>query len=159
MEIDIISLTGEQYALLSPEQIDKVKSAQQKKDDYLQKAAEEKRALRYTLLKNGNFRSVSLEKAEKEIDETYKNKIEIVREGLLFYLQYSAKAEDTGGTSEEYADYSLSPTERVAAVKKYYGEKYGTAAARFAAFKKDKTAPVYLGEYYAGVYDYFANAK
>ena len=81
-----------------------------------------------------------------------------MREGLLFYLQYSARAEETGGTSAEYADYSLSPTDRVTAVKTYYETKYNTAKARFDAFKADTTAPVYLGEYYAGVYDYFANS-
>ena len=158
MTIVVISLTGGQFSLLTSEQIDKVRSAQQKKDELEAKEAEEKRKLKYAAVRAGNYRSAAYEKAVEEIGAKYEEKIGVVREGLLFYLQYSARAEETGGTSAEYADYSLSPTDRVTAVKTYYETKYNTAKARFDAFKADTTAPVYLGEYYAGVYDYFANS-
>lgn len=76
--------------------------------------------------------------------------------GVVVYLQYAAKPETSGGTSAEYADYSLSATERVQAVKNYYHAKYTNSSERFDAFKNDTTAPTYLGEYYSATYDYFA---
>ena len=103
MTIDVISLTGGQFSLLTSEQIDKVRSAQQKKDELEAKEAEEKRKLKYAAVRAGNYRSAAYEKAVEEIGAKYEEKIGVVREGLLFYLQYSARAEETGGIRRLFA--------------------------------------------------------
>lgn len=84
MTIDVISLTGGQFSLLTSEQIDKVRSAQQKKDELEAKEAEEKRKLKYAAVRAGNYRSAAYEKAVEEIGAKYEEKIGVVREGLLF---------------------------------------------------------------------------
>lgn len=156
MNIDIITLTDAQYALLSEDQIDKVRTAQTKKRALTEKLEAEKKKLKYALVRAGIFRSCVYEKACEELTAECDKKVAAVREGLLFYLQFCAKPESGGGTSESYADYSLTPAERVTAVKNYYENKYPDASERFTAFKADKTAPSYLGEYYASLYDYFS---
>lgn len=120
---------------------------------------EEKRKKKYALVRAGIFRSCVYEKLCAALTAEYEEKTAAVRQGLLFYLQYAAKPETSGGTSAEYADYSLSATERVQAVKNYYHAKYTNASERFDAFKKDTTAPTYLGEYYSATYDYFAQGN
>ena len=54
MTIDVISLTGGQFSLLTSEQIDKVRSAQQKKDEVAAKEAEEKRTRKDADVRAGN---------------------------------------------------------------------------------------------------------
>lgn len=159
MTIDIITLTAKQYAALSAEQLDKVRAAQLKKDGYKAALEEEKRKKKYALVRAGIFRSCVYEKLCAALTAEYEEKTAAVRQGLLFYLQYAAKPETSGGMSAEYADYSLSATERVQAVKNYYHAKYTNASERFDAFKNDTTAPTYLGEYYSATYDYFAQGN
>lgn len=159
MTIDIINLTAKQYASLNADQLDKVRSAQLKKENYKAALAEEKRKKKYNLVRAGAVRSCVYEKLCAELTAEYDNKVEAVRQGLLFYLNYAAKPETSGGTSAEYADYSLSAADRVQAVKNYYHTKYPDSSARFEAFKNDKTAPSYLGEYYSAVYDYFSQGN
>ena len=159
MTIDIITLTAKQYAALNAEQLDKVRAAQLKKDGYKAALEEEKRKKKYALVRAAIFRSCVYEKLCAALTAEYEEKTAAVRQGLLFYLQYAAKPETSGGTSAEYADYSLSATERVQAVKNYYHAKYTNASERFDAFKKDTTAPTYLGEYYSATYDYFAQGN
>lgn len=139
MTIDIITLTAKQYAALSAEQLDKVRAAQLKKEGYKAALEEEKRKKKYALVRAGIFRSCVYEKLCAALTAEYEEKTAAVRQGLLFYLQYAAKPETSGGTSAEYADYSLSATERVQAVKNYYHAKYTNASERFDAFKKDTT--------------------
>ena len=159
MVIDIINLTAKQYAALSAEQLDKVRSAQLKKESYKAELAEAKRKKKYELVRAGAFRSCVYEKLCAALTAAYDDKVAAVRQGLLFYLNYAAKPESGGGTSAEYADYSLSAEERVQAVKNYYQTKYSNASERFETFKKDETAPTYLGEYYSAVYDYFSQGN
>ena len=134
-------------------------AAQLKKDGYKAAMEEEKRKKKYALVRAGIIRSCVYEKLCAALTAEYEEKTAAVRQGLLFYLQYAAKPETSGGTSAEYADYSLSATERVQAVKNYYHAKYTNASERFDAFKKDTTAPTYLGEYYSATYDYFAQGN
>lgn len=154
MTIDVVSLTDAQFALLTREHIKEVRQAQQKKDALTAQYAEKKRVLKYKEVKAGNFRSAAYEKACNALEAECAAKIAAVREGLLFSLQYPERTE----TDASYADYALNSTERINAVKAYYNLNFTDAKARFDAFTKDKTAPVYLGEYYAGTYDYFYNA-
>jgi hypothetical protein len=56
-------------------------------------------------------------------------------------------------------DYSLSEGERLLIVKAYYEDTYADEYERFAAFKKDEFAKVYLGELYAPLHDYFYRAE
>lgn len=156
MEIDVITLTGEQYAQLSPEQIEKVREAQVKKNSLETALAEAERKVKYDLVKSGTFRSCVYKKLCTKLESEYDAKVASIRDGLLFYLQYSAQSESAEGASAPYANYALSPEERVVAVKAYYETTYSSASDRFNAFKKDKTALTYLGEYYSATYDYFS---
>ncbi|MGN1061955.1 MAG: hypothetical protein ACI4RO_02405 [Candidatus Scatosoma sp.] len=156
MNIDVITLTDAQYALLTDEQIEKVRAVQTKKNTLTDKLAADMKKQKYALVRAGIFRSCVYEKACDELTAAYDKKVAALREGLLFYLQFCAKPESGGGTSEPYADYSLTLAERVQVVKNYYESKYSSASERFTAFQADKTAPSYLGEYYSAVYDYFS---
>lgn len=154
MTIDIISLTSGQFTVLTTEQIEKIRKAQQKKNDLTEKYTEKKRKAKYDMAKAGNYRSAAYTKVCDELTAQCNAEIDEVREGLLFELQYTMRA----GSDAEYADYALTPLERVNAVKAYYNTKYSDATERFEAFKADESAQAYLGEYYAGMYDYFKNA-
>lgn len=156
MEIDIISYTDEQYAALTTEQIQEVKSAQVEKNE-LDKALEEaleREKLRLSargLLLSGLWELYSA-KLTAEHDE----KVNELREALLFYLRFTTQPEDTAAQEAPYVvNYAYTIEERLEIVRKYYETTYTDAAERFAAFKEDEVAPLYLGEEYAALYDYY----
>ena len=67
MNIDVITLTDAQFALLSEDQIDKVRAAQIKKRALEEKLAEEKKKRKYALARAGIFRSCVYEKICEEL--------------------------------------------------------------------------------------------
>lgn len=153
MIIDIISYTDAQYAALTEEQLLEVKSAQLKKNKLDSALEEEKLAEKHRLIDNGTFLSNVWELYCAKLQAQHDTEVENLRESLLFYLRFSAKADssDVGYT----VDYALSIEERFAIVKQYYEMHYTDGAERFEAFKADKVAVAYLGELYAPLYDYF----
>ena len=52
-------------------------------------------------------------------------------------------------------DYSLPIVERTRIVRDYYETTYADAGELFSAFCMDEVAPVYLGDLYKALYDYF----
>ena len=158
MEINIISYTAAQYAALTAEQLQEVRSAQIKKNKldaaYLENLEKEK----HRLTENGTLLSTMWQATQNRLYADYAKEVETLREGLLFYLHYSTKPDNSEGSeiSAPYkVDYSLSDTERFQIVKDYYMETYTSANERFLAFKADEVAVQYLGELYAPLYDYF----
>ncbi len=157
MVIDIISYTDEQFAALSLSKIEEVRSAQLKKNALEAKLAKELETLKRKLIDQGIYHSSILEKKTTELTTACENEVEIIRESLLFYLQFVRDEGDAGSQSEiPYpVDYSLSEEDRMIAVRSYYETTYTVAAERFNAFKKDEFARSYLGELYAPLYHYF----
>lgn len=156
MTIDIITYTDAQLAVLSEEQILQIKSAQLKKNRLAAALSEDLKKAKHRLVKNGTFLSDAWKQKKQALETSYQQEVENIREGLLFYLRFAAKPEDTGTSSAPYTvDYSLTDAERLDVVRTYYMNTYTNASERVNAFKKDQVARVYLGELYAPLYDYF----
>ncbi len=156
MKIDIISYTDTQYEAFTAEQIQEVKAAQMQKNNLERALAEAKRKEKHRLIERGIFLSGIWEAYQEKLQTEYEQKIENLRDSLLFYLRFSTKP-DAYGTGYS-VDYNLSLEERFAIVKQYYENTYANVSERFEAFKADKVAVVYLEELYSTLYDYFLNA-
>ena len=156
MVIDIISYTDEQFAALSEEQLLEVKEAQFKKNKLYLKLEENLLKKKAKLSSNGILRSELWNLMQEEMWAQYEAEVELIREGLLFYLRFSSKPKGEEEESVPYeVNYALSVEERFRIVKTYYETAYTNGNERFEAFKADKVAPQYLGELYAPLYDYF----
>ena len=158
MTIDIITFTDTQFAMLSAEQLLEVKEAQQKKNELTAECEKKLQDAKHRLVKNGLYHSQRYTLLKAKIEAEYQAEIDLLRDGLLFYLRYSMRPEATVTPEVEApytVDYSLSDEERLAIVKTYYETTYATQEEQFAAFKQDTIAPQYLGELYAPLYDYF----
>ena len=161
MNIDIISYTAAQYAALTAEQLQEIRSAQIKKNNLYtqyQSALQEEKS---RLTKNGTLLSSLWLAVQQSLYSDYQKAVENLREGLLFYLHYSSKANVSDGEIDApyMVDYALSELERTQVVKTYYLQAYSDANQRFEVFEQDKVAPQYLGELYASLYEYFLSLK
>ncbi len=155
MTIDIISFTNEQFASLNAEQILQIKEAQVKKNALDRKLQQDMLKEKYRLQDNGMYLSGIWDRYCNQLREVYAQEVEILREALLFYLQYSAKPEEEQAQSAPYTvDYALEMADRYILVRDYYMSAYTDSAARVTAFKQDAVARQYLGEFYATLYDY-----
>ena len=159
MNIDIITYTPEQYAALSPEQLQEVITAQQRKNRLTRKLETDKKKEKQRLVSNGIYVSGMWEKIEAKLVAVYEEEIEFLRSGLLFYLHYGSKP-STGTTEQSpyLVDYSLSEVERYKIVRDYYEATYPVGSTRFLEFQKDTVAVQYLGELYKTLYDYFLSS-
>ena len=125
MEIDIISYTPTQYAALTEEQLLEVKSAQLKKNRLTVALEEDLQKEKHRLVKNGIFLSSIWDIVQSKLRAAYNQEVENLRDGLLFYLRYSAKPSDSEVSKAPYVvDYSLTETERLEIVKTYYENTY-----------------------------------
>ena len=156
MIIDVIHYTDEQYAVLTEEQLLEVKSAQLKKNTLKKRLEEDKAKFRRKLIENGMFLSDAYVLESARLDEEYEAQVTAIRDALLFYLRFAVRS---NSTSNYPIDYSLSMEQRYFSVQAYYMSMYADRNERLNAFKKDETAKVYLGEYYATLYDYFYMQK
>ena len=155
MTIDVMTYTMEQFARLTNEQLLEVKKAQGTKDRLLRRLNEKKESEKYRLVKAGIFHSRIWEKLCAALQAEYEAEVELLREGLLFYLQYSGKDPTLEENASYTVDYSLSIADRVTLVKAYYVDTYSDPNVRFRAFKKDVIAPRYLCEAYSALYQWF----
>ena len=156
MEIDIISYTEEQMAMLSNDQLLEVREGQVKKNDLERKLADDLRKADAEMLKNGTFQSTARLQKRAKLQADCEAEIEKIRDGLLFYLRYSYRP---GSAVSPYPlDYSLNDEQRVAVVKEYYMTTYTDGTERFNAFKEDQYARLYLGELYAPFWHFLKEA-
>ncbi len=156
MVIDIITYTEAQFAALSKEKLEEVRAAQLKKDKLKKELDKKIFKEKVRLINNGVMPSTIFEKRCAELTANYEAEVAIVREALLFYLQYVNAPKGEGGTAPPYpVDYALSEEDRMAGVSTYYMTAYENPAERFAAFKADAFVRVYLGELYAPLWHYF----
>lgn len=151
MNIDIITYQDAQIAELSDEQLVKVQEAQIKKNRLRAKLDEDVAAAKLKYAKNGVFLSDLYSQTISNLTATYNREVEWIREGLLFYLQYSNKKESDEGY---VMDYSLNMEARYALVRDFYIFTYTDPVGRFQEFLSDRSARRYLGEYYNTLYDY-----
>lgn len=154
MDIDVISYTDAQYALLTPGQMQKIISAQKKKNALEREFAKKLAAKKAELVENGMLHSDLWESAIAEMQAEHQAELTDLREGLRTYLHFVVKPEGLGNSAYEL-DYSLTESERFYFVKEYYETTYADAKERFTVFQKDKIAEMYLGELYLSLYDYF----
>ena len=152
MTIDVINYTEEQFAKLNSEQLLEVRKVQTAKNRLLRRLEEEKLKEKYRLVKAGIFRSQIWNQLCARLQDAYDAEVEMLREGLLFYLQYSGQHQSGVGYT---VDYSLSVVDRTVLVKEYYIRTYDDPNERFEAFKKDPIAPSYLCEAYSSLYQWF----
>ena len=155
MEIDIITYTELQLAHLTEEQLQAVQSAQMKKNRLARELAEKLRQEKRRLINNGMFLSYTWDWTKTYWERVYEEEIGWVRDGLLFYLQYTPVVLD--GAPYEI-DFSLSLSERRAVVQAYYMQTYTTYKDRFSALKTDVAAANYLCEGYKAMLDFFEEA-
>ena len=153
MKIDIISYSATQYAALTEEQIQEIKAAQLEKNRLERALTEAKLKEKHRLIERGIFLSGIWNAYQEKLQTEYDQKIESLRDSLLFYLRFSTKP-DAYGTGYT-VNYDLSVEERLAIVRQYYESTYPDASERFEAFKEDKVAVVYLEDLYAPLYDRF----
>jgi hypothetical protein len=155
MVIDIISYTREQFALLTAEQLLEIQEAQMKKNALDRKLEADMLEEKHRLINRGMFLSGIWEKYCEKLRAVHAQEIELLREALLFYLQFAAKPDEGDVETAPYTvDYSLEMADRYFIVRDYYLSAYTEASARMEAFKKDQVARQYLGELYATLYDY-----
>ena len=155
MMIDIISYTREQFALLTDEQIMQIKEAQMKKNALDRKLEEDMLKEKYRLIERGIYLSGIWENYCEKLRAVHAQEVELLRDALLFYLQFSVKPEAGDVETAPYTvDYSLEMADRYFIVRDYYLSAYTEASARMEAFKQDQVARQYLGELYATLYDY-----
>lgn len=152
MEINIISFTSEQFSKLTNDQLADVKTAQMKKNRLEMELEREKRALKSKMLKNGMLRSEQYTLLMEELVERYGMEVENVRDGLLFYLQYSMKP---SGEAPYTVDYTLSMIDRLGIVRNYYDKNFTDKVQKYQAFTEDIVAVSYLGEFYPALKDYY----
>ena len=153
MKIDIISFTDTQYAALTEEQIQEIKAAQLEKNRLERALTEAKLKEKHRLIERGIFLSGIWNNYQEKLQIEYDQKIESLRDSLLFYLRFSTKPDDYG--TGYTVDYDLPVEERLAIVRLYYESTYQDASERFQVFKEDKIAVVYLEDLYAPLYDRF----
>ena len=157
MTIDIISFTDDQFARLTDEQLVEVRNVQLKKNRLLRALEEDKKQVKYTMLKKGTYVGASYEKACEELQSVCDEEIENLRDGLLFYLRYAVR--DDGQEAPYLVDYSLPYEDRISIVRTYYETTYPDAVDRVTAFRQDEVAISYLGELYGPIYElYYAEA-
>jgi hypothetical protein len=154
--IDVISYTDDQYAALTEEQIVKIQTVQLRKNRLAKQLEENKRKAKYKLLEAGVFRSPIWEKICNTLTEQYDAEVENLHDELMFYLQFTGQEEESKvveASSTYTLDYGLSYAERLEVVREYYDSTY---LKKLAAFKADRKAKKYLGEYYAPLYELYS---
>ncbi len=160
MKIDIISFTNEQFATLKEEQILQIKETQLKKNALDRKLQQDMLTEKHRLLDRGMFLSEIWNKYCDRLREVYTQEVDMLRDALLFYLQFAAVPEQDIVQSAPYnVDYALEMADRYMAVRDYYMSAYTDSTERVNVFKQDKVARQYLGEFFATLYDYLLDQK
>lgn len=161
MIIDIIDLSDEQFSDLNAVQMAMVRAAQTEKNEILAEAEKEKGEIFKELLTNGTARSTYYSERAEAIDDEAEEKVEAVKDDLLYQIAYDLDAgdgnEDGPYRYPENPNYNLSASQRFLVVRSYYMEATDDAEARLEAYAMDSLARTYLGEYYATLYDLLAS--
>lgn len=154
--IDIIDFTDKQFSLLTKGQLQTIKTTQQKKNRLYKDLQDTLRKEKHRLVKNGVYRSEIYNLLVERLTEEYDQEISLMKQCLLFYLQYSMKPNEGEMSAVGYeVNYSYTMEERLRIVKTYYESNYTNADQLYAEFLKDEVAPQYVGIYYAALADYF----
>lgn len=154
MDIDIIEFSEAQYAEMNEAQLMEINAAQLKKNNLDYALEQDMLAEKHRLIENGTFLSGLWEAYCAKRQAKHDRDVEAVRSTLLFYLQYSNRADETAPYE---VDYAYPMYERVRIVKSYYETTYTDPEERFYVFKSDRVAMRYLADMYKPLYTYFEN--
>lgn len=155
MIVDIIDLTEDGYSNLSAVQLSLVYSAQREKNEVLADADEKKTKELNRLLSQGMARSTLLTDYNQKIDSQTNEKVEAIKEDLLYRLIYSDEEKNGGYSYPENPNYELSLQQRFLVVRDYYMRLTTNPNWRLTLFGRDAFAAEYLQEYYSNLYDLF----
>ena len=161
MVIDIVDLSDPKFSGLTPIQLALVREAQKKKDSVVGAAAAEKKKMYERMLKDNVVYSVTREYEEAAIDKRTEQKIELIREELMYSLAYEGFVTDGNEYGPyrypENPNYNLSTSQRFLVVRQYYMDITSDASARLQAYAMDDLARAYLGDAYRTLYDLLAS--
>ena len=154
MTIDIINYSTEQLAAMSEAQLMEVKEAQARKDRLKRKLDAQIESEKGKLVEKGIFNSELFTLIKNKLTAEYEEEVNLLRDGLLFYLLYTVRSGDQDAKPPYPINYSLTYAERYRVVRDYYVATYEDAHERVIQFRADEFAVKYLGEMYATLYDY-----
>ena len=161
MTIDIVDLTDEKYADLNAVQMAMVRAAQDKKNEIVAEADEEKASIQRQLVANNFARSYVQVMANARINTAQYKAIEALKEDLDYQLAYESLGSEGNEQGPyrypENPNYNLTPSQRFLVVREYYMSVTDDPDARLQAYTVDSLARTYLGEYYATLYDLLAS--
>ncbi|MDE7439254.1 MAG: hypothetical protein K2N23_01915 [Clostridia bacterium] len=157
MQYDVISITDEELKKLKKEQVTLLRTAQQKKDELVRKAAKQMLSFKEKVLTAGMKHSSLYQLKHIEVYEELNHSCTLLADNLIYNMSLFDNTESSGGsTSTGYlVDYSLSYNERYMIVRNYY-LKIEDVDTRMAKYSKDETAKKYLGSYYGTLYNVLA---
>lgn len=160
MTIDIVDLTDPEYSDLNAVQVAMVREAQQKKNEILERAEQQKEEYLSMLIAGNMARNTFYELTKARIDAEAQEEIAAVKDDLDYQLAYEALGSegDENGPYRypENPNYNLVPSQRFLVVRNYYMQSTDDPDARLAAYAADTLARSYLGEFYTTLYDLLA---
>lgn len=160
MTIDIVDLTDPEYSDLNAVQVAMVREAQQKKNEILERAEQQKEEYLSMLIAGDMARNTFYELTKARIDAEAQDEIAAVKDDLDYQLAYEALGSegDENGPYRypENPNYNLVPSQRFLVVRNYYMQSTDDPDARLAAYAADTLARSYLGEFYTTLYDLLA---
>ncbi len=160
MTIDIVDLTDPEYSDLNAVQVAMVREAQQKKNEILERAEQQKEEYLSMLIAGDMARNTFYELTKARIDAEAQEEIAAVKDDLDYQLAYEALGSegDENGPYRypENPNYNLVPSQRFLVVRNYYMQSTDDPDARLAAYAADTLARSYLGEFYTTLYDLLA---
>lgn len=160
MTIDIVDLTDPEYSDLNAVQVAMVREAQQKKNEILERAEQQKEEYLSMLIAGDMARNTFYELTKARIDAEAQEEIAAVKDDLDYQLAYEALGSegDENGPYRypENPNYNLVPSQRFLVVRNYYMQSTDDPDARLAAYAADTLARAYLGEFYTTLYDLLA---
>ena len=160
MTIDIVDLTDPENSDLNAVQVAMVREAQQKKNEILERAEQQKEEYLSMLIAGDMARNTFYELTKARIDAEAQEEIAAVKDDLDYQLAYEALGSegDENGPYRypENPNYNLVPSQRFLVVRNYYMQSTDDPDARLAAYAADTLARSYLGEFYTTLYDLLA---
>lgn len=153
MIIDVVDMTEEEISALSLKQILILRNAQAQKEALLRSLEEDKVSAKLLLLANNMARSTVYDEMCARLEETYREKLEELKEKTAFNVANSTDVQDDVPFEDTpyLVDYNLSMLQRVDIVQSYY-LSIEEPHIRMRKYAMDNIAKKYLGDYYAALY-------
>lgn len=155
MTFDIINLKEGELESFSTIQMQLLRTAQKKKDEFEHKMENELALFNNMILGNGMKNSTLYEQKKTALETEFNYQVGILKEQLLYSLSINDPYPDEDEDREMVGyivDYTLTYSERYAIVREYY-LAIDNAALRMQLYTDDDVAKRYLGSYYSILYN------